>query len=274
MVKQMVRPGLVSRRNVAEEIRVRCIPADAPWRWLSAGWRDLWTVPHISLAYGAVFAVLALALAVGLLQFGLQSLMLALCGGFLLIGPLVAVGLYETSRRLETGEPLTLAEVASAGRNAPIQLALFGTILALAYAIWLQLAFLLFTLFIGDRDLPPTSEFGPMLLFTSQGLGLLVVGTTVGGVIAAFVFTISAISVPLLMTRRLDAITAMGTSAEAVVLNPKPMALWAVLVAAFMAFGIATFFVGFVLAFPLIGHATWHAFRNLVEGRTPRDLGH
>ena len=255
------------------EIRIRRIRLSAPFGWLAAGWRDLWAAPQISLLYGAAFAALALAMAAGLLQFGLQSLILALGGGFLLIGPLVAVGLYETSRRLEAGEPVTLATVARAGSKAPIQLALFGIILVLAYVIWVHLAFMLFTLFMDGQAVPPASEFVPLLLFSSQGLSLLAVGTTVGGVIAGFVFTISAISVPLLMTRQVDVISAMAASAEAVVLNLKPMMLWAALIASLIALGLSTFFIGLMFAFPLIGHATWHAYRSLVEGRIPRDFG-
>ena len=240
------------------------IPFDAPWDWLAAGWRDLWSVPRIRLGYGAVFALLAGALALGLTQIGWLSLMLALGGGFLLIGPLVAVGLYEASRRLERGERVGVRDVVMAGPNAPGQVAFFGVILAFVFFVWLELAFLLFMLFIGTRGLPPVSEFVPTLLFTPHGLGLLVVGTIVGGILAMIVYAISAISVPLLLTRRIDAVTAMSASLEAVVANPKPMALWAALIAGSMALGIATLFVGLIVAFPLIGHATWHAYRSLV----------
>lgn len=238
---------------------------DAPWTWLAAGWRDMWTVPHISLAYGALFAALSLALTLGLLLTGLQSLMLALAGGFLLIGPAAAVGLYETSRRLERGESPRFGEILRAGARTPGQLGFFGGILAFAYFVWLQVAFLLFMLFLGSRGLPPPSEFVPTLLFTPHGLGLLVAGTVVGSILAAGVFAISVISVPLLMTRRTDAITAIRASLVAVAMNPKPLALWAALIAGFMALGIATLYAGLVVAFPLIGHATWHAYRDLVR---------
>ncbi len=246
-------------------VTVEQVAFDAPWNWLARGWRDLCAAPRVSLAYGAVFAGLSIGLTLGLMASGLESLVLALGGGFLLIGPIAAVGLYETSRCLESGQSVGLRDALRAGGQAPGQLGFFGAILAFVYVVWVQVAFLLLMLFQGSRPLPPASEFLPTLLFTAHGLGLLVTGTIVGGVLAFLVFAISAISVPLLMTRRMDAVTAIAASLAAVISNPKPMALWAALIAGSMALGIATLFVGLVVAFPLIGHATWHAFRDLVR---------
>jgi uncharacterized membrane protein len=263
--------GQLARRSVAKStspiagVTVEQVAFDAPWSWLQRGWSDLWAAPRISLAYGAVFAMLSIGLTLGLMAGGLESVVLALGGGFLLIGPIAAVGLYETSRRLESGQSVGLRDSLRAGVLAPGQLGFFGAILAFAYFAWVQLAFLLFMLFLGSKPLPPASEFLPTLLFTAHGLGLLVAGTVVGGALAFLVFAISVISVPLLMTRRVDAVTAIAASLAAVVANPKPMLLWATLIAGFMALGIATLFVGLVIAFPLIGHATWHAFRDIVR---------
>jgi uncharacterized membrane protein len=246
-------------------VTVERIPFDAPWSWLAAGWRDLWSVPRISLIYGVAFAAFSSALALGLMVSGLASLILALAGGFLLVGPVVAVGLYEVSRRLERGDSVEWRDILGSLPKAVGQLGFFGAILAFVFFVWLQLALLLFMLFLGSRGLPPPSEFVPTLLFTAHGLGLLVTGTMVGGALASLVFAISVISVPLLMTRRIDAVTAIAASLAAVVINPKPMALWAGLIAGFMALGVATLFAGLVIAFPLIGFATWHAFRDLVR---------
>ncbi len=261
----------LAKRSVAKSpssiagVAIEQVAFDAPWGWLARGWGDLWAAPRVSLAYGAVFASLSIGLTLGLMAGGLESLVLAIGGGFLLIGPVAAVGLYETSRRLESDQSVGLRDGLRAGVRAPGQLGFFGAILAFAYFVWVQLAFLLFMLFLGSKPLPPASEFLPTLLFTAHGLGLLVAGMIVGGVLAFLVFAISVISVPLLMTRRMDAVTAIAASLAAVVANPKPMALWAALIAGFMALGIATLFIGLVIAFPLIGHATWHAFRDLVR---------
>lgn len=253
-------------------VAVSKIPFDAPRSWLEAGWRDMWAVPRISLAYGTAFALLAMAVAWSLTSVGWASVILALCGGLVLIGPLLAAGLYEISRRLEAGETVEFRDVVSAVVNARGPLSFFGVILAFAFFVWLELAFLLLMLFMGTNAVPPLTDFVPTLLFTPHGQGLFAVGTLVGGVLAAIVYTISVISVPLLMTRRIDAVTAMSVSLEAVVQNPKPMMLWAVLIAWLMALGIATFGVGLVFAFPLVGHATWHAYRSLVSDDLGKDL--
>lgn len=248
----------------ASGIAIRRIPFDAPWHWLAAGWRDLWTVPLISIGYGGLFALIALGLTVGLVLAGWEALMLPLAGGFLLVGPLAAVGLYEVSRRLERGETVEIQDVLTAIRSAPGQVRFFGAILGFVFFVWGNLAFTLLMLFLGTSGARPLTEFVPTLLFTPQGLGLLVVGTAVGGILAAIVYAISVISVPLLMTHEIDVVTAMSVSVEAVRENPQPMVLWGILIAGFMLLGVATAFIGFVVAFPLIGHATWHAYRALV----------
>lgn len=269
LLERRARPQAAIPRSA---MSIRTVPFDAPWTWLAAGWNDLWRVPHISLAYGAIFAIVAGGLLLGLTLARWQSLVPALAGGFLLVGPLLAVGLYETSRRLETGAAIELGDVVGAGLGAKGQLGFFGVGLMVIFLVWLELAFVLLVLFLGGAGLPPPSEFLTSLLFTPAGLGLLIVGSLVGGVLAATVYAISVVAVPLLLVHRIDAISAAATSLAAVRRNPKPMLLWAGLIGGFMALGCATLFLGLVLLFPLVGHATWHAFRALVavhedEGR-------
>lgn len=243
---------------------IRQVPFDAPYNWLAAGWRDMWRVPRLSLAYGAIFATVGLLLVVGLTQVGLLSLILVLAGGFILIGPMLAASLYETSRRLEQGEPVSLASTLRAGFYGKGQLAFMGLLLMLVYLAWIEIAFLLFMLFFGPQPMPPLDVFVSNLLLTPRGLGLLIVGTGVGMVLAAIVFAISAIAVPLLMTEPVDVVTAATMSVGACRKNPKAMALWAALIVGGMVLGFVTLFFGLVIAFPLFGHATWHAFRDLL----------
>lgn len=249
----------------------RRVAFDAPWGWLASGWRDLWQAPGVSLAYGGAFALAAFVLVLGLWRQEAQSLFLVLAGGFLLIGPLVAVGLYEASRRLARGEKIALRDVVWAGLSAEGQLGFFGAILLFAFMVWLQIAFLLLMLFFGSSGLPDPSALMQALLLTPRGLGLLVVGTLAGAVLAAIVFAISAVAIPYLLERRTDAVSAARASIAAVAHNPKPMALWAALIVVIMGAGFATLLVGLIVAFPLIGHATWHAYAAIYgtpgEGR-------
>ncbi len=247
-------------------IAIRTVQMDAPWDWLSAGWSDLWTYPRVSLAYGGVFAFLAIAMFIGMTLAGLQALILALAGGFLLVGPAIAVAIYEISRRIETGEPVTIRNTLTAGGKAPGQLSFLGAVLAFFYFVWIETALLLFMLFMGgNASFPPASQFIATLLFEPHGLGLLVVGTFVGAILAATVFAMSVVSVPLLLTHRIDTISAVYVSLEAVKQNVRAMALWAALIAAVTAVGLITCFVGLVFAFPLLGHASWHAFRDVIR---------
>lgn len=259
--------ALGSSAKYAVPFRVKTVTFDAPWEWLSSGWADLWKKPTISLMFGAAVSAAAFCLLYGLFQFGWQSLILVLAGGFMLVGPLLAVGLYDMSRRYQLGEPVTMASATTAAFHARGQLIFLGLILAFVFLAWIRIAVLLFMLFIGTSGLPPPSEFIPTLLFTPHGLGLLVVGTAVGAALAALVFAISVVSVPLVLVHRADAIQAVVTSVRAVLENWKVMVFWAVLIAGFVTVGIATLFIGLVFVFPLIGHASWYAFRDLVEAK-------
>lgn len=244
---------------------INSVAFDAPWNWLAAGWRDIAATPGLSLGYGAVFAAISIVLAYGLTIIGMQTIVIALAGGFLILGPMFAVGLYEISRRRAEGEPIGLGDVMFVATSSPGQLAFLGFVLLFLFSAWLRLAFLLFAIFFGSHQLPAVEQFVPELLFTSHGLGLLIVGTAVGAALALLAYMISVVSVPLLVSHHVDVFTAIVISFQAVVKNPRPMLLWAVLIAAIMACGIAAAFVGLVVAFPLVGHATWHAYRELIH---------
>lgn len=245
-------------------IAPRQIAFDRPWAWLAAGWRDLWHAADVSLWYGTVASIGGLVLSGGLLAAGLEALIPVLAGGFVLVGPIVALGLYDVSRRIERGEPVSVGETLKSAVRAAPRVSGFAVCLLLIYLIWVRIAFLLLMLFLGTNGVPPFHEFIPTLLFTPSGLGLLVTGTAIGAVLSTLVFALSAISIPLMMERDIDVVTAMVASVHTVVVNPKAMGLWAVLIAGFLCLGIATLGMGLVFIFPLIGHATWHAYRDLI----------
>ncbi|MEJ2118586.1 MAG: DUF2189 domain-containing protein, partial [Alphaproteobacteria bacterium] len=245
-----------------DTICIARIDPEAPWRWLAAGWSDFQRLPFISLTYGAIFTIAAGLLLFGLIYMNMEAFILALAGGFLLIGPVLAVGRDEGSRRLATAVPVSNREIYCAICRSSGQLSLLGLALMLIYLAWVEIALFMFMFFFGAQPIPPLSEFLTQLVLTWQGTALLVAGSIVGGILAALVFAISAISAPMLAQRRVGVATAVAASVQAVRFNFQPMALWAVLIVAIMALGIATFFVGLVVAFPLIGYATWHAYRD------------
>lgn len=249
----------------ADRIRLRAVTLDHPWRWLSAGWLDVCSEPAISYLYGGVFTALGMVLLVGLDYWGMAWLILPLAFGFALIGPAAAVGLYEVSRRLDGGAEIRLGHAVTAWRRNPGQIALVGVFLLIAFVAWLRLAMLEFMLFFGSA--PPSLDHLLEAVFLSPaGVPFLLVGTISGAMLAAAVFAMTAIAIPLLVDRPdCDAMTAMLTSVEAVRRNPRPLALWAFLIGLFTLMAVGLFFVGLVVVLPLLGHASWHAYRDLVE---------
>jgi uncharacterized membrane protein len=243
---------------------IRELTLEQPWSWLARGWADLWRRPGLSLSYGLAVVLASYLLTFCLFQFDVLPLLLPLAAGFMLVGPMLAVGLYEMSRRYETGEPVNAGAVIFVATRSPAQLAFLGALLTLILMAWWRIATLLFALFFGAQGFPPLEAWVGILLFTVDGLVFLAVGSLVGGILAVAVFAVSAIAVPMLMVRETDAVTAMINSARAVMENPWPMLLWAWLIAMLTGFGIVTLYAGLAITFPLVGHATWHAYRDIV----------
>jgi uncharacterized membrane protein len=249
---------------------VRRIDVERPWRWLAAGWRDYLAAPQVSLAYGALFAAAGILLTAVLWSLDWLFLALPLAAGFLLVAPVLATGLYEVSRRLERGERPRLADAVTAWRARPGSLAVMGLVLMLFFLAWIRIAFLIFALFFGPQP-ASSAVLVDAIFFSVSGIPFLAVGTAVGAVLAALAFAISAVSIPLLLDRDVGALQAVATSIAAVAVNWRVMAGWAALIALFGAAGLGTFYIGLIVTLPLIGHATWHAYRDLVPAGIPQE---
>lgn len=245
---------------------IRAVDTDRPWVWLSAAWRDMMAAPLVSFGYGALAVISSFVLVAGLAMENLEYLILPMAAGFMLLGPLFAVGLYETSRLLELGERPTLGKVAAAYQRNGMQIGGIGLVLMMALLAWIRVAFLIFALFFSAEP-PAFDQLVDRIFFSAQTIPFLLTGTMFGAVIAAGVFSIAVVSIPMLLDRDTDVFTAMATSVAVVRENVRPMLVWAFLVALFTAAGMVTGFLGMALALPLIGHASWHCYRDLVGTR-------
>jgi len=242
---------------------IRSVEIDRPWFWLEAGWRDFLRAPGVSIAYGGVFSLVGYLLTYGLYAGDMLSLAMPLAAGFTLVGPLAAVGLYQVSRRLEQGNPVSI-RIALRDIAAHIgTVSAMGLVLLLFLLAWIRLALLIFAIFFGGRP-ANLQDFVGTVFFAPESLPFVVTGIAIGAVLAGVVFTISVVSLPMLLDRDVGVAVAIATSVAAVTRNIRAMALWAALIVVFTAAGLATLYIGLVICLPLIGYASWHAYRDVV----------
>jgi uncharacterized membrane protein len=244
-------------------VAIRTVPIDRSGQWLAAGWRDFLATPGVSLVYGGAFTVVSFLLAYGLISAGLGSLVLPLGGGFVLLAPILVVGLYDVSRRLETRKTPTLADVFGAFRTHIGQLSAMSVVLLILWFVWVEVAIALFAIFFHQAP-PPLDQFVENIVFSVRGAPLLIVGTLIGAAFATAIFAITAVSVPLLYERPVDVVTAIATSILAVRANWRVMFGWAAMIAVITACGILSFFLGLAVALPVLAYATWHAYRDII----------
>lgn len=239
---------------------VRSVPPGAPLRWLALGWRDLRTAPAASLFYGAVFALMGAL--IHLVFRHMVELTSALTAGFLLVGPFLAAGLYDISRRLQRGETGALRHTLTAWRANLGAFSLFALCLTVIMLVWARASLVTFALFFSS-GMPSLQNFFEQVV-SADHLDFLLAYFAVGGVFASIVFAVSVVSVPMMLDRGTDTVVAALTSVRALIANPVPLALWAVLIVLIVGAGFATLFIGLAVAVPWIGHATWHAYQALV----------
>lgn len=231
---------------------------------LSAGLRDFQSYPAFGLSFGAIYAVGGLAILACAVWWDLLYLVYPLAAGFTLIGPFVAVGLYEVSRLRERGEaPSWKAVFGAIFSQGGKEISWMAFVTVFLFIIWMYQVRLLIALFFGLHGMPPGS-FPAILFTTPEGLTFLAVGHVVGAVLAIVTFSITVVSFPLLLDREVDFVTAMITSVRSVVSNPFPMLGWAVCVMILLFTAALPMFLGIIVVLPVLGHTTWHLYRKLV----------
>jgi len=240
---------------------VRRVDLRAPLRWLRAGWGDLRRAPVAGGFYGVVLALMGFTL---IAVIGRAAYALALITGFLLVGPFLAMGLYDISRRLERGEPVRLAETLAAWKVNVPAIGLYAVILALLMAVWLRVSVVVVALFF-EGGIPSAGTLLKDVLASDQGVTFVLAYGAAGAGFALLVFATSVVSLPMLLDRPgMDTITAMIVSFNAMRVSFWPMLLWAALIVLITAAGFLTHYIGLIVAIPLVGHATWHAYRETV----------
>lgn len=248
------------------EPRVSRIGLEHPWQWLAQGWRDVKTAPGYSLTYGAGIVLISGLITLLMVAGRLTPLVPFLIAGFFLVAPLLAIGLYQMSAHLERGESLKTCQALEAFKRNQGQLGIATGFMVMIMQLWILASVFLFIMLFSD-PFPTLENFIPVVFFSGEHNLLLLALTLAGAFFAACAFCVSAITVPMLIDRPIDAFTAMRTSLKVVRMNWAPMLLWAVLIVFIVGTGLVTFYIGLFIAVPLVGHATWHAYRDLV----PRD---
>lgn len=242
--------------------RIHGITTAHVWRWLSLGWADYRRAGWVSAAYGGLFAVIGIFITFGLAWLGWPYLITPMIGGFLLIGPLLALGLYAISRAHAQGQPIGLIQALLAWRANTFHIMTAGLVLMLVVMIWARLSIVLFAIFLPYQSMSVDSFLAQSL--TLAGISFTLFMLVLGAGFAALVFVTCAVSLPMMLDQKVDIFSAALMSVLAVARNPGPMALWAMIIVAVIGLGMLPFFLGLVVALPVIGHASWHAYGDLV----------
>jgi uncharacterized membrane protein len=227
---------------------------DAPMRWLRLSWNDIKTAPKQSLLYGFIIVMLSYIVSLMVWAYGGLGLLVSLLSGFVFLGPILAIGLYSISCQIQAGMKPQLGYCLREGKRHLSNELVFAVILSVVFLIWARAASMIHVFFPSEAN----ADWTQFVIFLS-------VGTLVGGVFSAIIFCFSAFSLPMIMDRKVDVITAVITSINAVLRNRTVLYLWACMIVVIVIIGFATAFIGFIVLMPLVGHATWHAYKETIN---------
>ena len=234
-------------------------PSD-PLRWLQLGWADFKRCPRIGLFYGLCFFAMGHAL-MAVFQ-NAPAYVLALSAGFLLMGPFLCLGLYDASRAMQTQSRRPSLEASLlAWQPTKGTMGIFAGMLLILELLWGRASLVVFAVTFNTM---PSSQNLLAQLLNPENISFLITYTVVGGIFASLIFVTSAISIPMIMDRQTDAISAGLTSIRACLQNPGVMFIWGALITLLITLAMLPLFLGLLILGPVIGHATWHAYRQIV----------
>lgn len=241
------------------DLPLRPLRADDPLRWLGRGWADFVRAPGIGLFYGACFAVMGWIL---LWTYrAAPAWVLALSAGFLLMGPFLCLGLYDASRKLERGDKPDLRDSLLAWQSRTGTMAIFGGVLLILEMLWGRASLVVFAV---SFDGMPDFKGSLLALLDPENLGFIVAYLGVGAVFAGLIFAISVVSIPMILDRAVDAVSAGLTSLRLCLTQPWVMLIWGALITVLVALAMLPGFLGLLIVGPVLGHASWHAYRAAV----------
>lgn len=252
--------------DVAQPPAVAVLAADASdlRAALAAGWRDFRRAPGYGLFFALVYVLGGWLIVAALTLKGQVWWTIPAMAGFPILGPFIACGFYEVSRRLEAGRPLVAREVLGVvWRQKDRQIPSMAAVIVVFFLFWNFLSHIIFALFLGRATLTNISTSFQVFL-TPEGMGMVAFDTLVGALLAGLLFALTVVSLPLLMDHEVDFITAMLTSVACVRASPLAMLAWAMLIAMGLGLGMALGFLGLFLVLPLFGHASWHLYRRVI----------
>jgi len=227
----------------------------AALRWLREGWQDFIAAPVLSIAYGLAVAMISVAMSMVAFRYGSYWLLIAALSGFVFIGPVLCLGLYAISAQLERNQrPVLRRSLREAGVRRLGTEMIFALMLLVVFLVWARAGSMVHVFF--------PMEASPALADLAT---YLAVGSAVGSVFAAITFAAAAFSLPMIMHRDVDAVTAVVTSINAVLRNKAAMLVWVAVIVTGIAIGFATGLLGLIVTIPLLGYATWHGYLETID---------
>jgi len=237
---------------------------------LSDGMRDFQAAPLYGLIIGVMFAAGGNLIVFSITALGMSYLGYPLAAGFALLGPFAAIGLYDISRRRETGQPISLLHIWSTIKSRS-EIAWMAFVTLFVFIVWMYQVRLLMALFLGlSSSVLNFNQFIVQVLTTNEGILFLLVGNAIGAVLSLILFSLTVVSFPLLLEREVDFVTAMITSIRAVIASPTPMIGWAAVVVVLLVLAMLPLFLGLLVVLPVLGHSTWHLYRRVIEPLSQR----